>query len=96
MLTKSAYHRGMLLEGAPCAFDHRPTPQSVPASSPEAALLEKVRVAGEKLQQARPHLDKATEYIVELGKRHGIEVKIPTSESDYWEQRKRAIILSMM
>ncbi len=94
MLNKSAYHRGMLLEGQPIGFSH--TPQSVPASSPEAALLEKIAIAADKLQQARPHLDKATEYIVELGKRHGIEVKIPTSESDYWEQRKRAIILSMM
>ncbi len=48
----------------------------------EAALLEQVKIAADKLQQAKPFLDKAAEHIAAYAALHGVEVR-PTDFEQY-------------
>jgi hypothetical protein len=57
----------------------------------EVALLEKVRAAGEKLQRAKPYLDKAAEHIAAYAAHHGVEVR-----STDFEQHRRELINKLL
>jgi hypothetical protein len=82
VMDRSAYFKGQFI-----------THDAVPASSPQAALLEQVKIAADKLQQAKPFLDKAAEHIAAYAAHHGLELKMPPTD---FEQHRRELINQLL
>jgi hypothetical protein len=66
--------------------------QYMTRDSAQAALLAKIAVAADKLQQAKPFLDKAAEHIAAYAAHHGVELKLPTD----FEQHRRELINKLL
>jgi hypothetical protein len=67
--------------------------QYMTRDSAQAALLERVKIADDKLQQAKPFLDKAAEHIAAYAAHHGLELKMPPTD---FEQHRRELINQLL